>query len=1045
MSSSGPIAGYKPASFSVRDDKIPPRPPPDSFMSAPLPPPKLTDPLNSNSNTSRLDDSCLPPIPTIPSLDFNLSPVLQTTTEPSDSSKLPPSPVERSKKSSPLTDLIESEKVYVDYLTGVIRKVAAAWSRSNLPPKELDTMFRSVEGVYKTNRTLLGKLREIGASPSSPKALGDLLMRWIDDLDRPYTTYCTTFCSGFDDWEPVRSNSRLPGVLQAFTETNPPSSAITQLLDSVEPTMWTLDSLFLLPKSRLRYYRKLYSRLLKSTTPGRSDHRLLVAALEKLDNLLTVLDGRAQLKVGDNRLSFADTAVVRDEGDLEANRQEEFRRSDNSPPSGKHEVGAMSAPVSTRGSSTSSGERFSRETESTSVSRESTIAIPSVSDLERKLATDRTLDLFTMEPKQVRLQMAPPTLPYARELRASVNVVIRFTPQATGVEVVHRYGHVYVLSDLFLVCEKMSLEDRASMANNGPDMWLCYPPLSGKVLRVSEVSGQDNALQVTIMRKETLILEAETTKARNDILAEFMECIAFAKAMSGAASEPVPPLPQLNGLPRSPAASLVSGNSAPLRERPERAERPSPRIDSPSHGINPGHDIRSSNSAPQSPTSPGSFSGQPPQQFALSQPRSSLQSFEGDRHHVHQSGMNHTVQAGERNAHWSNPASPNTQAHSSQRVPSLQNLPPGYMYPARKSSAGHVIISQAPSSFNSASPIVPPARTASIRSQGPLSPSNPNFTGEPGGTFSPPAVQPYQSRQPLLHHQPSTHTLRHQPSLPSLPPRTSIHQYQQSSLPSHATYHQPSFHHPEQPGESHGPSPRSFGQHGPPHGMPPPRPPSEPSASSSGRLHKSASSRSLASRYEFNEQPAPPLPSFPDDLPMPSRPYAQRKGSVSSLNSAHSLQSRPLLPSMQMGSRGNSYAGSSIQDPSPPTSPVQETKPLGPVKSTVAAQMKCKVFHQQQHAQWKSLGSAKLTLYRQEPTNVKQLVVEADSKDKTLLISTIVLTDGVERVGKTGVAIELSDAKGARTGIIYMIQLRNETSAGGLFETLLAGSDRSSK
>lgn len=71
---------------------------------------------------------------------------------------------------------------------------------------------------------------------------------------------------------------------------------------------------------------------------------------------------------------------------------------------------------------------------------------------------------------------------------------------------------------------------------------------------------------------------------------------------------------------------------------------------------------------------------------------------------------------------------------------------------------------------------------------------------------------------------------------------------------------------------------------------------------------------------------------------------------------------------------------------------------------------------------------------------MKQLVV--GSKDKTI-ISTIVLTDGVERVGKTGVAVELSDDKGARTGIIYMIQLRNEKTAKELFDKLLAGSDRS--
>ncbi len=71
--------------------------------------------------------------------------------------------------------------------------------RTNLPPAELDTMFRSIEGVYKANRSLLlvrfllpslhiiasycqQRLKEIGANPSSPKALGDLLMRWVRTL-----------------------------------------------------------------------------------------------------------------------------------------------------------------------------------------------------------------------------------------------------------------------------------------------------------------------------------------------------------------------------------------------------------------------------------------------------------------------------------------------------------------------------------------------------------------------------------------------------------------------------------------------------------------------------------------------------------------------------------------------------------------------------------------------------------------------------------------------------------------------------------------------
>ena len=105
---------------------------------------------------------------------------------------------------------------------------------------------------------------------------------------------------------------------------------------------------------------------------------------------------------------------------------------------------------------------------------------------------------------------------------------------------------------------------------------------------------------------------------------------------------------------------------------------------------------------------------------------------------------------------------------------------------------------------------------------------------------------------------------------------------------------------------------------------------------------------------------------------------------------------------------------------SPPFSPlaavVKDT-------TTIVASMRCKVFLQQHHASWKSLGTAKLKLFLSSPSNIKQLVVESDKSDKKVFVSTIVLTDGVEKVGKTGVAIELSDT-GARTGIIYMLQVR---------------------
>ncbi|KPV75049.1 uncharacterized protein RHOBADRAFT_14984 [Rhodotorula graminis WP1] len=113
-------------------------------------------------------------------------------------------------------------------------------------------------------------------------------------------------------------------------------------------------------------------------------------------------------------------------------------------------------------------------------------------------------------------------------------------------------------------------------------------------------------------------------------------------------------------------------------------------------------------------------------------------------------------------------------------------------------------------------------------------------------------------------------------------------------------------------------------------------------------------------------------------------------------------------------------------------------------KTSVVAQMRCKIFLQQHHSVWKSLGTGKLKLFHSLPSGTKQLVVDSDKGGGKTVISTIVLTDGVERVGKTGVAIELSD-QGDRTGIVYMLQMKTEQSATGLFEQLLVGTDRAKR
>lgn len=50
-------------------------------------------------------------------------------------------------------------------------------------------------------------------------------------------------------------------------------------------------------------------------------------------------------------------------------------------------------------------------------------------------------------------------------------------------------GHVFILTDLLLICERMTPQELARSGPDGADMWLLYPPLAGKHLRVAPAEG----------------------------------------------------------------------------------------------------------------------------------------------------------------------------------------------------------------------------------------------------------------------------------------------------------------------------------------------------------------------------------------------------------------------------------------------------------------------------------------------------------------------------------------------------------------------------
>lgn len=79
-----------------------------------------------------------------------------------------------------------------------------------------------------------------------------------------------------------------------------------------------------------------------------------------------------------------------------------------------------------------------------------------------------------------------------------METTVRFVPRSTGVEVNHPGGRVFILSDLFLLCEKM-VSGEKSIDTPEADMWLLYPPLAGKHLKVAKLEGEGWIIRVSYL------------------------------------------------------------------------------------------------------------------------------------------------------------------------------------------------------------------------------------------------------------------------------------------------------------------------------------------------------------------------------------------------------------------------------------------------------------------------------------------------------------------------------------------------------------------
>lgn len=118
----------------------------------------------------------------------------------------------------------------------------------------------------------------------------------------------------------------------------------------------------------------------------------------------------------------------------------------------------------------------------------------------------------------------------------------------------------------------------------------------------------------------------------------------------------------------------------------------------------------------------------------------------------------------------------------------------------------------------------------------------------------------------------------------------------------------------------------------------------------------------------------------------------------------------------------------SLVDPEAPPPDSKTFREEAPQTLKPLMQCKCKLFAQQEHAAWNSLGSVSLRISLQEPSNKMHIYME---NGKTKLVSSVVQSCNVERFGPKRVSFLLTTD---RSSMIYMINLKEERTATKIYE-----------
>nr|CAG8543859.1 13133_t:CDS:10 [Entrophospora candida] len=487
----------------------------------------------------------------IPSIPF--SPLYSPPTSPSDSKPFPSASQTTGRpRVNALSDLIESEKVYVSDLKTILQRVTSCWDIDNLPPTEIDRMFRLIEGIYKRNRKFCTKLVKIGVNPN--KELGDILMTWVNDMEKPYTNFCKNYKGGFDQWPEIKENTNLQQTL------NDMSIQRNQLV--------SLDCLFEMPIYRLYYYKKFYLRLLKSTDPEKSDHDPLENANKRIDDIIKLIE-KTPITINTNvpilesnkKAEFQSTVVTSNTTSTDI-KEITTTPTDSSPLSPTSNNTSLTTtpitPITNLTTSSSVSSVFTTSTTTSTYSSgssapsQSTTTTPlsatfeqddlnsnaspvkspidvkiedfssslnqtnfeiTINNLETIIDNSKAIDLFTKQLKNAKLVLLPPNLPFNRQILLHHDIVIEIPdfdeykkPKKTLLEV-----HLFILTDLILICQINEDEDKAKYPNFA--YCLLFAPISLRNLMIKDLSDdQGDMLEITVPERGSFVIYSNNTE-----------------------------------------------------------------------------------------------------------------------------------------------------------------------------------------------------------------------------------------------------------------------------------------------------------------------------------------------------------------------------------------------------------------------------------------------------------------------------------------------------------------------------------------------------